>query len=134
MNLNIIELIKNMYDKTSQALKINNITTKEFKTYRGVRQGCIMSPRLFNLFINDIPTLFDDCCSPAKLLNDKLSCLMYADDLVLLSEDEKGLQNCLQKLHNYTQKWGLSINQKKVMIFQNNGPKEKICINMEIRS
>ena len=125
-----------MYDKTSQALKKNNVTTKELKTYRGVRQGCIMSPRLFNLFINDIPTLFDDCCSPAKLLNDKLSCLMYADDLVLLSEDEKGLQNCLQKLHNYTQKWGLSINQKKtkVMIFQNNGPKEKICINMEIRS
>ena len=102
MNLNLIKLIKDMYDKTSQSLKINNTTTKEFKTYRGVRQGCIMSPRLFNLFINDIPAIFDDSCSPAKLKNEKLSCLMYADDLVLLSENEEGLQNCLQKLHNYT--------------------------------
>ena len=127
MNLDMVKLIRNMYDKTSQSLKINQSLTRSFKTYRGVRQGCILSPRLFNLFINDIPTIFnDDTCKPVTIMNKKVSCLMYADDLVILSETPSGLQTCLQNLHQYTEKWDLKLNTKKtkVMIFQHQGRKD----------
>ena len=50
---------------------------------------------------------------------------MYADDLFLMSETKEGLQNCLNKLQEYTMKWNLKINIKKtqVIIFQNGGYK-----------
>lgn len=49
-----------------------------------------------------------------------LNCLMFADDILLLSESAEGLQNCLNKLNDYCNKWQLSINIKKtkIMIFQ----------------
>ena len=120
MNLDLIKLIKNMYDKTCQSLKLNNEITRSFRTFKGVRQGCILSPKLFNLFINDIPKIFDNSCKPILLGQKKINCLMYADDLVIFSETETGLQNCLDKLHAYTLTWDLQINlsKTKVIIFQ----------------
>ena len=75
VDVNIVRLVKNMYDKTSQTLKINGKVTAPFRTYKGVRQGCILSPRLFNMFINDLPEIFDQTCDPVKLGNIDLQCL-----------------------------------------------------------
>ena len=127
MDIGFIKLIKNMYDKTSQSLKINNETTRCFRTYKGVKQGCILSPRLFNIFLNDLPEIFDNSCNPVNLGTDqKINCLMYADDLIILSESEEGLQECMHKLDKYTDKWGLKINidKTKVMIIQKGGRKK----------
>ena len=123
MNKHLINLIKNMYEKTSISLKLNGKITPPFRTYKGVRQGCILSPRLFNLFINDIPDIFDETCKPAKLGSETINCLMYADDLILISETEDGLQKCLNKLAEYVERWQLSINIKKtkIIIFQRGG-------------
>ena len=95
-----------------------------------MKQGCILSPKLFNLFINDIPEIFDEKCDPVKLGKENLSCLMYADDLILMSETENGLQSCLDKLKQYTLKWNLNINIKKtqVIIFQNGGYKGRLPV------
>ncbi len=124
----IVKLIKDMYDKSSQRLKIGNRISRKFMTHRGVKQGCILSPKLFNLFINDIPDIFDRTCDPVHLGNEELSCLMYADDLILMSETKEGLQNCLNNLEEYTLKWNLKINLKKtqVIIFQNGGYKGQL--------
>ena len=48
---------------------------------------------------------------------------MYADDLVIMSETESGIQNCLNKLKEYTDKWKLKLNIKKtkIMVFQSAG-------------
>ncbi len=123
MNKDLVNIIKNMYDKTSTCLKMNDQITPQFRTYCGVRQGGILSPKLFNIFINDIPSIFDKSCSPAILGRLSVSCVMYADDLVIFSESAEGLQNCLNKLHKYTKKWGLKLNLKKtkVLIFQSSG-------------
>ena len=110
MNKHLIKLFRNMYDKTRISLKLNSRITPSFRTYKGVRQGCILSPRLFNLFINDIPDIFDSSCEPVKIGNKYINCLMYADDLILLSETETGLQNCLDRLNDYVKKWQLQIN------------------------
>ena len=127
MNRNYVKLIQHMYDQSNQSLKINQGLSRSFATHRGVRQGCILSPRLFNLFINDLPQIFDESCKPAQLnQNTHLSCLMYADDLIILSETEEGMQNCLNRLDKYTKEWNLEVNirKTKTMIFQRGGIKK----------
>ena len=113
LDLGIVKLLKNMYDKTSFSLKLNGSITPFIKTFRGVKQGCNLSPKVFNLMINDIPKLFDKSCNPAKLDSVEINCLMYADDLVLLSTSEAGLQECLNRLQVYMEKCHLNINLKK---------------------
>ena len=55
---------------------------------------------------------------------------MYADDLVLISESPQGLQNCLDKLDTYTNKWNLAINLKKTktMVFYPSGYRKNMPV------
>ena len=133
IDIHTVKLIKDMYDKTSQTIKMNKKVTKPLKTYKGVRQGCVLSPILFNIFINDLPDIFDDSCKPVLNGNEKLSCLMFADDIVLLSESKDGLQNSLRKLELYAQEWDMKVNQKKtkIMVIQSRGKIPTINIEYE---
>ena len=85
-------------------------------------QGCILSPLLFNLYINGLPYSFEDILSDPFVLPNgiKLSSLLYADDLIILSRSKAGLQNCLNAVAQYCRSWMLNINPRKtkVMIFQ----------------
>ena len=64
-----------------------------------MREGCILSPLLFNLYISKLPSAFENTLwDPFVLPNGaKLNSLFYADDLIILSWSETGLQNCLDK-------------------------------------
>ena len=121
INTNMVNIIRNMYTNTQQGLKINQSLTNSFQSYRGLRQGCVLSPLLFNVFVDDLPHIFDISCRPVSLNKHKINCLMYADDIVLLSETEEGLKKSLNQLSGYCDNWCLKVNQKKTktMIFQN---------------
>ena len=91
------------YSKTSTTIllvKIGDSQTQPFQYARGVRQGCILSPLLFNLYINDLPYSFEDILSDPFVLptGTKSSSLLYANDLIILSQSKAGLQNCLNAL------------------------------------
>ena len=49
----------------------------------GVKQGCNLSPYLFNIFVNDLPDIFDSTCDPVLFGESKENCLLYVDDLLL---------------------------------------------------
>lgn len=85
-----------------------------------------MSPLLFNMFIDDIGNIFDEPCEPIHTIKKPLSHLLYADDLVLLSSSETGLNNCLAKLNLYCKKWHLEVNLKKSQIIVFNGAGKKL--------
>ena len=78
---------------------------------------------LFNLFINKLPEIFDKSCDPVKLGSLDVNSLLWADDLVILSSSEKGLQKSIDKTFTFYENLGLDINTKKtkVMIFNNGG-------------
>ena len=64
-----------------------------------LRQGCNLSPMLFNLFLNDLSESFDSKCDPVRMCNTELSCLLYADDLLILSGKETGLRASINQFH-----------------------------------
>ena len=116
-----MDLIKDIYSKTKCSVKSRTKLTQFFEFNKGVRQGCPMSPILFNMFVNDIFDIVDkNTTSDIYLENGgKLNSLMYADDLILLSHTKDDLQKKLDILEDYCKTWKLNINEKKtkVMVF-----------------
>ena len=108
-----------MYNKVHLSIRLPNGITQSFSSNIGLKQGCNQSPILFNIFINDLNEIFDETfCQPAKIKNLTLNNLLYADDLVLVSETSSGLQNCLDRLQEYCDKWRLTVNIKKTKLWQ----------------
>ncbi|XP_073675260.1 interferon-induced very large GTPase 1-like [Garra rufa] len=93
-----------------------------FQQGRGVRQGCSLSPTLFNIYINELAEALDrsDQIPGLTLHDSEIKCLLYADDLVLLSPTAEGLQRSLALLEQYCEEWALTVNLDKtrVMVFQ----------------
>ena len=103
------------------AIKIGSKRSEFFKQGRGVRQGCSLSPTLFNIYINELAVMLEQSASPGLTLHDtEVKFLLYADDLVLLSPTEQGLQQSLSLIEQYCQRWALTVNLEKtrVMVFQ----------------
>lgn len=115
------DLIKSMYTASQCAVKIGNQRTEFFPQGRGVRQGCSLSPTLFNIYINQLANMLEHAPFQGLTLHDtEIKCLLYADDLVLLSPTKEGLQDGLDLLEDYCQSWALTVNLQKtrVMMFQ----------------
>ena len=88
-----------------------------------MRQGCILSPLLFNLYLDEFPRILESSTGTEPIIlpnGSPLNCLFYADYLILISSSAAGLQNQLNTLQNYSDKWLLKINLKKTqtLIFQ----------------
>ncbi len=118
-----LKMLRSMYENVFFHVKLSTGITESFSSNSGVKQGCVLSPLLFNLFIRDLPDIFDSDCDPVDLHETKLTCLMFADDLVLLSKSASGLQTCLDNLNSYCNQWGLKVNlnKTKVVIFNKTG-------------
>ena len=115
------DLIKSMYSRSECAIKIGSKRTKFLSQGRGVRQGCCLSPTLFNIYINELAKTIEKSTAPGVTLHDsETKLLLYADDLVLLSPTEQGLQQNLDLLEQYCQTWALAVNlnKTKIMIFE----------------
>ena len=109
-----VSLLKSMLEKTKLSVHLPRGITEFFPSNVGLKQGGNMSPILLNLFINDINEIFDvRFCHPVTLGNIKLNNLLYADDLILISETKTSLQGCLDNLEAYCQKWKLTVNNKR---------------------
>lgn len=89
----------------------------------GVRQGDVLSPNLFKIFINDLPSYLATSEDPVHLNDKRIDCLLYADDVILLSTSAFGLQQKLNLLQTFCEDWCLSINieKTKVVIFNKAG-------------
>ena len=80
-----VKLLKEMYENNQMFVKLSSGLTQPFNTTLGMKQGCVLSPLIFNLFINDLPEHFDDQCDPLTLGDRKVQALMFADDAQTLT-------------------------------------------------
>ena len=127
-----------MYLNNRCAITIGNKRTSYFKQYRGVKQGCSLSPNLFNIYINTFAEQLQTSTAPGVTLQDtEVKCLMFADDLVLLSPSKEALQQSLDILHKFSQAWALTVKMEKTKILtfekQTNSLKNKFTLgNIQI--
>ena len=117
VNGNMIRTIRSMYSNLQSCVRLNGNITDWFSVETGVRQGDNLAPTLFALFINDLTLDINSVHCGISLDTDlELSILLYADDVVLMSDSADGLQNQLTALNNWSVKWNLRINSDKTKI------------------
>ncbi|XP_049714338.1 type 2 lactosamine alpha-2,3-sialyltransferase isoform X2 [Elephas maximus indicus] len=128
----LIVLMRNLYMDQEAVVGTEQGDTDWFKVRKGVRQGCILSPYLFNLYPEQIlreAGLYEEergIRIGARLINN----LCYADDTTLLAESEEDLKHLLMKIKDHSLQYGLHLNIKKTKILTT-GPMSNIMINGE---
>ena len=105
-----------MYDSLKTCVIVNGELSDAFFCHLGVRQGECLSPFLFAIYINDIEKSIDTPDSGVTILHVKLLLLLYADDVVIFSHSSQALQNSINRLYDYCNKWKLKINTSKSFI------------------
>ena len=125
-----IRLISKLYWEQTAAIKINIDITGYTKIKRGVRQGCVMSPSLFNLCTELVFREISDM-KGVSIGGVNINDLRYGDDTVLCAENEADLQHVLDIVKVKSEEFGLSMNVKKTksMIFSRTENKPRICLN-----
>ena len=113
IDLNTLKILKKYYDASQGMIKLNGIISNRFYINCGVKQGGILSPFLFNFFIND---LIEECVNKnigARFEELNLSIIVYCDDILLISPIEKHLQMLLDICGAYGTNWGIKFNPNK---------------------
>ena len=108
--------LKSIYNNVQCCVRINSVCTDFFNVSSGVKQGCLLSPVLFNLFVNDLIYDMRNSGSGVAIDNVKVAVLGYADDLVCLSDTAEGLQNMLDILYAWCRRFSMNVNVLKTQI------------------
>ena len=110
-------LLRNLYTGQEATVRTGHGTTDWFQIGKGVHQGCILSPCLFNLYAEYIMrnTGLDEAQAGIKIAGRNINNLRYANDTTLMAESEE-LKSFLMKVKEESEKVGLKLNIQKMKI------------------
>ena len=111
-------LLRNLYAGQEATVRTRHGTTGWFQIGKAVRQGCILSPCLFNLHAVYIMRSagLDEAQVEIKIAGRNTNNLRYADDTTLMAESKEELKSLLMKVEEESAKVGLKVNVQKIMI------------------
>ena len=122
ISASIIRAIENLYDKAQSAVLFNGSTGEWFRTTVGVRQGCLLSPTLFNIFLERIMCeVLDDHEGSVSIGGRLITNFRFADDIVVNAaekEEEAGVM--IDRLDRITTRYKMEIGPDKTKVMTNN--------------
>ena len=110
--------LENLYAGQEATVRTGHGTTDWFQIEKGVHQGCILSPCLFNLYAEYIirNTKLDDSQGKIVIARRNINNLRYADDTTLMAESEEELKSLFMKVKEESENVGLKLNIQKTKI------------------
>ena len=110
--------MRNLYAGQEATVRTGHGTTDWFQIGKGVCQGCILSPCLFNLYAEYIMRNagLDEAQAGIKIAGRNISNLRYADDTTLIAESEEEIESLLMKVKEESETVGLKLNIQKTKI------------------
>ena len=111
-------LLKNVYASQEATVRTRHGTTDWFQIGKGVCQGCILSPCIFNLYAEYLTqnARLDTAQAGIKIARRNINNLRYADDTTLMAENKEELKSLLMKVKEESEKVGLKLNIQKMKI------------------
>ena len=99
-------LLRNLYAGQDETVRTRHVKTDRFQIGKGVRQGCILSPCLFNLYAEYIMrnSSLDEAQAGIKVTRRNINNLRYADDMTLRAESKEELKSLLMKVKEESEK------------------------------
>ena len=112
----LFNMISTIYDSSNAQLRLNGLLTESFFVSSGVKQGDVMSPTLFSMYINDLATGIKDLNCGVTIDDMNVSILLYADDIVLIAPEEESRQKMLDFVAEWCRKWRMYVNSDKTQV------------------
>ena len=112
-------VIRNLYEVVESSVLLGEVMTDWFGSKVGLRQGCVLAPLLFLIFIDGLARVVKQAGGGVKVGDDLLNILLFADDIVLIADNPAELQKLLDAAYDYSRKWRFKFNIQKsnVVVF-----------------
>ena len=121
----VIDAILEMYKGAYTKIKVKDQWTRKIKLNNGVKQGCPMSPLLFNLVMDELITNLEETNVGIDIDGAKINCLAFADDLVLMTENYLDMNILLKRCEKFFKNTCLRVNASKCLSFRATTVKDK---------
>ena len=123
----LVNVLHNWYSNLQCSVRWNNVYGAPFMVKCGVRQGGVLSPYLFALYVDELIVQLRQSGYGLRVGQQFVGCVVYADDIALLSASCYGLQKVVDICCLYGKKWDLSFNPVKSQLITLGGPNPIIC-------
>ena len=121
ISANLIRVIKSLYGKATSALLLNSSIGYWYRTTVGVRQRCLLSPTLLNIFLERIMTdALEDHEGTVSTVGKTITNLPFADDIDGFAREEEELANLVERLDKASTAYGMKISAEKTKLMTNN--------------
>ena len=121
INANLIRVIKSLYGKATSAVLFNSSIGDRFRTTLGVRRGCLLSPILFNIFLERIMTdALENHEGTVSIGGRTISNLRFADNINGLAGADEELAKLVGRLDKAATAYGMEISAEKTKLMTNN--------------
>ena len=131
ISANLVRTIEQLYDKATSAVQMNGSIGEWFRTTVGVRQGCLLSPTLFNIFLERIMSdALEEHDGKVSIGGRNITNLRFADDIDALAEEEQELEALVESLDKTCTRYKIEISAEKTKLMTNsaNGIQREIKV------